>query len=460
MYRNKNCARFTSTPQKMSSLETVQALIVQNSIAAIRFEVVDIHGISHCRLVASRHFRDKAVDGASFCLRALVCDPKGDTFQGSGFLEDDDCITYPVFETFQVLVWCQSTARILVEPTIDGNLMPQFPRYVARKQLERLAEFGYSLFSSHVYEFYLVEEKTKEVVDKSYNYAATSRICKLEAFVNLLLACLPRAGVDVECIDSERAPGQIKVTYKPAFGVGSADNAHTFKTMVKEIARRNGYVATFMSKPWPDQRGSASYFCHSLWSLKEHRNMIYDSTSESNLSGVCEKWIAGILSHAQAITALMAPTVNCYSRFIPSSLAPINVSWGIENCTCAIRVKVKGPKGSLIENRIPSSGSNPYIVLAATVAAGLDGLASNIPLQAGTAGDAYEQMDFSMEFPELPTSLEQALSVLKSDAVITDALGKDFIDFYVAAKTHECELAKKASTGNDSWEEEMYFDTL
>ena len=442
----------------MSSLDTVQALIAQNKIAAIRFEMVDIHGIGHCRLIASRHFHDKAVNGTRFCMMALTSDPKGDKFYGGGLAEDEDAVAYPVYETFQVLVWCQSTARILVEPTINGEMLPQNPRNVARKQLERLAEYGYSLISSHVHEFFVVEEKTGEPAEKGYNYAATSRMCKLEAFINILLACLPRAGVDVESIDTESAPGQIRVTYKPAFGIGSADNAHTFKSTVKELAQKNGYVATFMSKPWPEYRGSSSYFCHSLWSQQEHRNVVYDSTTDNNLSSVCEKWTAGILSHAQAITALMAPTVNCYSRFTPSSLAPTTVSWGVENRTCAIRMKMKGAKGTLIENRIPSSGSNAYIVLAATVAAGLDGLISNIPLSPATRGDAYERV---VDLPELPSGLEQALSILESDSVIVDALGKDFINLFLAAKHHECTLAKIAmAKGNESWENDMYFNTL
>ncbi|XP_030841782.1 lengsin-like [Strongylocentrotus purpuratus] len=448
----------------MSGIDKVLALIVQNKIAAIRFELVDIHGIGHSRLITSRHFKDKAVHGSSFNLLALVLDPKGIKFSDSGMCIDDvDAVTYPVYETFQNLVWCQSTARILVEPTIKGEYIPQYPRNNARRLLDRLGEQGVSLFSSFVHEFYLVDEKTGEPAEKSCNYAATSRLCKLEAFINLLLACLPRVGVDVESIETLDAPGQLRVTYKSAFGVGSADNAYTFKSTVKELATRNGFVATFMTKPWPEHRGSTTYLCHSLWSLQEHKCIVFDSTAENSLSSTCQKWIAGILSHAQAITALMAPTVNCYSRFetSPTSHAPSNCSWGIGNRTCAIRVKVDGSKRTIIENRIPSSGSNPYVVLAATVAAGLDGLLTDMPLKAATEGSAYDQ---GYDLPELPLSLEQAMEVLETDEVILDALGKDFIKYFLAAKRHECSEAlrarKVAVVDGESWEHNMYFDTI
>ncbi len=148
---------------------------------------------------------------------------------------------------------------------------------------------------------------------KDYNKRATIRNYK--DFLYQLMMDLPKVGVDADVFETEYAPGQFEIPYKPSFGIASADVAHTFRTSIKEIALQHGYIATFMSKPFPQYSGSSSHFNHSLWDVDGKKGLMYDASNPYGLSDVAQHWIAGILAHAPAISLLMAPTINCLKRF-------------------------------------------------------------------------------------------------------------------------------------------------
>nr|XP_054755316.1 lengsin-like [Lytechinus pictus] len=238
------------------------------------------------------------------------------------------------------------------------------------------------------------------------------------------------------------------MSYRPAFEIRATDNAHTYKTGIKEMAIKNGFMATFMSKPFPNRSGSA---CETP--------LLYDADRPKGLTSVGEHWVAGLLEHTPAISLLMAPTINCLKRYLPNSFAPSNATWGIDNCTCAFRVILNGKEGTYIENQLWASGCNPYISLAATVAAGMDGIKRKLPLPPSVkeTGNAYNLEDIPPGTANVPTDMEEAMRTLQADDVITSAIGKEFIECFLAAKRHEILLQEK---NEENREQDLFFEYM
>ncbi|XP_071479844.1 lengsin-like [Diadema antillarum] len=446
------------------NLDKVLELMREKDIKYVRFEQTDINGVARSKTIPARHFKEKVTGGLNFRLGHLGMDVKATIISGSGYNEEigfADSVMFADLDTFQVIPWLENMGRILIEPTFRGEYVSGHPRVLARRQLDKLKEMGYSLLSAHEHEFYVVDKETREPLNDDSNIRATIRLAPLEKFVKQVMDDLPEVGVDVEAVESEYGPGQIEISYKPAFGIRAADNAHTYKTSIKEIALRHGLMASFMSKPYLNKPGSSCHFCHSLWDAEEKEPVLHDAGSPIGLSKVAQHWMAGILAHARAIQVLMAPTVNCMKRVKPWMSCPVNVTWGIDNRSCLLRVKVKGDKGTYLENRAGAAGCNPYLALAATVAAGMDGIANEYKLPPQVSGMAYVADDLPPKTSALPTNMEDALEALMSDQVIREALGNDFIKCFSAVKIHEAKMERKAlAEGEKNCDFDYYFEYL
>lgn len=446
------------------SLDKVLEEIAEKNITAVRFEQTDTNGVARSKIIPARHFKEKATRGLNFYLGHLGMDVQANCIQGSGYNEEVgfcDAVMFPDYETFQVLPWLDNTARILMEPTFKGEFVQAHPRVLARKQLGKLKELGYSLLSAHEHEFYVVDRDTRKPINDDYNIRSTIRMCPVQKFVKQIMDDLPKVGVDIECVESEYGPGQIEISYKPAFGIRAADNAHTYKTSIKEIALQHGYVASFMTKPYLDKGGSSCHFCHSLWDAEGKVPVLYDAASPTGLSEVGQQWMAGILAHAPAIQVLAAPTVNCFKRVKPGGFTAVNATWGIDNRTALLRVKVNGDKGTYLENRAGASGCNPYLILAAIITAGMDGIINKYKLPAEVTGNAHNVDDIPPKTASLPTTMESALEALVNDEVIREALGEDFIKCFSAIKMHEAKLEREAlAKGKKNWDFDFFFNYM
>lgn len=445
------------------SLSKVLEEIEEKGITAVRFEQTDLHGIARSKLIPARHFKEKATGGVNYYLGHLGMGVQANVIPGTGYAEEvgfADAVHFPDYSTFTVLPWAENTARILIEPTYKGEYVSAHPRVLARKQLEKLKNLGYSLYSAHEHEFYVVDKETKKPINNDVNIRSTLRMFPIRNFVKQIMEDMPIVGVDIEAVESEYGPGQVEISYKPAFGIRAADNAFTFKTGIKEIALHQGFQASFMSKPFPDKSGSCTHFCHSLYNADEKTPVFYDPNSPIGLSEVCQNWAAGILAHAPAIEVLMAPTVNCLKR-VGGPFSPMNATWGMDNRSALLRVKVNGDKGTYLENRGGAAGANCYLVLAATVAAGMDGIINKYKLPAEVTGIASNPEDIPPKTANLPNTMETALEALINDEVIRDAFGEDFIKCFSTVKMHEVKLAREAQAkGNDDWDFDFFFEYL
>ena len=229
------------------------------------------------------------------------------------------------------------------------------------------------------------------------------------------------------------------------------DQAFSFKNGVKELARHEGLLATFMTKPFPDSAGCGAHTHMSLLSRDTGESAMADGNDPMGFSTVGRQFLAGQLRHARSIYALLAPTVNCLKRRRRHTFSPTNVSWGPEDRSALIRVKGGSPEDRHLENRGPSGLSNPYLATAALLAAGILGITDQAEL--GPAARPPAEEDESKE--PLPSALEESLRLLESDDKIVELLGAEFIEAYTAMRRHE--LARLADHVTD-WELQEYLE--
>jgi len=450
-------------------LADVGRAIAERQIEFVRFEQSDTHGIARSKLIPARHVARFAEDGLNFLLGHLGFDAQAGVAMGTGYLEDlgfPDSRIYPDPSTLRVLPWLDSTARLICEPRFyDGRPAAAAPRYIARRQLQALEEAGYRLRTGYEYEFYLRDIATGEPPYPGIQIFATLRNEFDGAFIRQLIRDLQAVDVDIITANAEYGPGQQEINFAPDCGIASADAAFSFKHGVKEIARQQGYIASFMTKPYADQSASGCHFHHALYRVADGVNAFDDPGGPDGLSVTARQFIAGQIVHAPALTALYAPTVNCAKRYRLYSFAPTNATWGLENRTVGIRIKGVRGSNTHVENRVPCAASNPYLVMAGTIAAGLDGIRRGLEPPAPVAGMAYGMTGVT----DLPTTLGAALDALEADEALRTALGEEFIKLFVAVKRHEIGKARAAIASFDTpgfydsvdeWERAELFEFL
>ena len=446
-----------------SILKKIVQQVEEEGVKFVRFEFGDMNGISRCRVVPSRHMWEKSSQGINMPLAHLSMDSACNFVPDTGYTTEigwRNATFLPDLSTFRTVPWCQNTALVLMEPEFQGKPVTSYPRYIARQQINRLSEMGYSLLSAHEHEFYVVGAESKKPLHQGNLRSSLNIFADCDLLFDFA-DCLSGAGINVEAIDTEIYPGQVEITYKPTFGVRAADNAHIYRTAIKEIAQKRGYIASFMSKPWPDQNGSAAQLCHSLWDTEGKKSMMSDPSNELGISELAQHWIAGIIAHAPAMSLIMAPTINCQEQIQPHNLMPTNATWGIDNRSCALRLVRQGEDGTYLENRMGAGASNPYLTLAATVAAGIDGITRKLPLPTRVIGDAYIKENVPPGTQYLPANLQGAVEAFQEDNVLREAFGEEFCRVFLAIKRYEIEQGKKApASGDTDWEYSNYFAVI
>ena len=456
-----------TTARKTTPLATLERKMAADGVEFVRFEQSDTHGISRSKTIPVSHVHDFTEDGLNFLLGQLGFDPQAAVAPGTGYLEElgfPDSRIYPDLSTYRVLPWADKTARLLCEPYFtDGRAAMAAPRTVARQLLSALEGIGYHLFSGFEYEFYLLNRETHQPPFPGIQIFATLRNNFDESLIYQILRGMNAVGVDIITSNAEYGPGQMEINFAPEMGIEAPDCAFTFKNGVKEIMQRNGYMASFMTKPYADQSANGCHYHHSLLDAKTGRNVF--ASPDGSLTDVCRWWLGGQIAHAEALCAFAAPTVNCGKRYKLYSFAPTNATWGVENRTTGFRMKNLDGQSAHIENRLPCGSSNPYLVMAGVLAAGLDGLKNKTEPPAETKGIAYGLMGVT----DLPTRLEESLDALEADTALRTALGEEFIKLFVAVKRHEIGKAKGAIVDYDSpdfkntvydWERAEYFEFL
>ncbi|MGH2634680.1 MAG: glutamine synthetase family protein [Actinomycetota bacterium] len=428
----------------------------KQGISFVRFELPDLHGISRSKTIPIAHAFDYAARGLNMYGGASVLDTRSDVVPGTLYHEERgyaDQLLFPDPETAAVLPWAEGTARLICDAQwYDGTPLRATPRHVFRAALEKARTMGFEPVTGSEFEFYLLTEDTHEPLFSGYHIFNTVRNDYVPT-IHRILEAMPQVGVDIITSNCEYAGSQWEINFAPGRGLAGPDNAFTFKNGVKEIAKQDGLLATFMSKPWPTSAGSGCHTHVSLLLADSGENAFGDEADPQGINDTGRSFIAGLLKYARTIDALIAPTVNCLRRRRRHTFSPTNISWGLEDRSALIRVKGGAPTTKHVEYRAPSALSNPYLVCAALVQAGLRGIEEGLTAPGPSRPGVPAEDDDSFE--KLPTELEESLDALELDPAAKDFFGEEFVAAYTTMRRYE--LSRLADWVTD-WERTEYLE--
>ncbi|XP_074166698.1 lengsin [Sminthopsis crassicaudata] len=444
-----NNPRFHIPLPLFSRVEHIKQEMTRDNIHFVRFEATDLHGVSRSKSIPARFFPEKAIHGISIPrgYLELTLNPKDsevDHLSVTSF--NSDIILIPELSTFRPLPWAERTARVICDPfTIMGNPLSTSPRHIAKRQLSHLRDRGFSLLSAFTYEFCIYG--VAEVIDsKTISFPMGMLLSSHDQlFIQELVDGMYHMGVNIESFSSSIGPGQMEVAFWPEFGITSADNAFTFRTGSKEVAKKHNYLASFFTETGFYNSG---ILAHSLWDTSGRKNLFSTGSRVQQLTDIGKKWLTGLLKHSAALSCLMAPAVSCRKRYSVDFKEPkecVAPTWGYNDNSCSYNIKCHGEKGTQIENKLGSATANPYLVLAATIAAGLDGIQSENNFL-DSSGDSENLAQTKPS--EIPLKLEDALVALGEDKCLREALGDTFIHYFVAMKQYELENEETESERN------------
>ncbi|MGH2526310.1 MAG: glutamine synthetase family protein, partial [Actinomycetota bacterium] len=385
-----------------------------------------------------------------------VLDSRSDVVPSTLYHEErgyGDQLLFPDPNSATVIPWADRTARFICDATwYDGQPLAATPRHVFRRALDKARSMGFEPVMGSEFEFYLLSSQTHEPLFSGYQIFNTLRNDYVPT-IRRILDEMPQAGVDIITSNCEYAGSQWEINFAPGRGLAGPDDAFTFKNGVKEIAKQDGYLATFMSKPWGDSAGSGCHTHLSLVNAESGENAFGDPDAADGLTDAARSFIGGLLKYARAIDAVIVPTVNCLRRRRRHTFSPTNISWGHEDRSALVRVKGGKPGSKHVEYRAPSALSNPYLVGAALIQAGLRGIEEGLPAPEPSKPGVPAEDDDSFE--KLPTELEESLDALEQEPAAKEFFGEEFVAAFSTMRRYELSRFKDAVS---DWERTVYLE--
>lgn len=390
----------------------------------------------------------------------------GSSIEGFVRIEESDMYLIPDRSTWLVFPWggeYGNVARLICEIDLpDKTPFPGDPRGVLRRVLEQAKDMGFSSFNvGPEPEFFLFKmdehgNPTQDVNDEGgyFDWAPLDLGENCRRDITLTLENMDFA---IEASHHEVAPGQHEIDFQYADAIEAADNISTFRLVVKTVARKYGLHATFMPKPVYGINGSGMH-CH-MSLFRNGENAFYDATDALGLSQTARNFLAGILAHARAFTAIANPLVNSYKRLVPGFEAPSYVAWSLKNRSPLVRIPAARGMSTRVEVRSPDPSCNPYLAIAAMLAAGLDGIKQELALPEPINRNIYVMTAEEKEaagIRSLPENLGAAIDEFTKDEVITTALGEHVVSHFVEAKRMEWDVYR---TQISEWERQQYLST-
>ena len=440
---------------KTITAEDIKKSVKDNDVRFLRLAFTDINGTS------------KAVEVPTSQLdKVLTNDIRFDGSSIDGFvrLEESDMVLYPDFSTWAVLPWGDEKGgkigRLVcsVHKT-NGEPFEGDPRNNLKRVLKEMEEMGFSDFEigfeAEFHLFKLGEDGnwTTEVPDHASYFDMTSddegARCRRD-----IVETLENIGFEVEAAHHEVGDGQQEIDFRFDDALTTADRVQTFKMVVREVARKHGLYATFMAKPVEGQAGNGMHTNMSLF--KDGKNVFYDKDGEFHLSDTALYFLNGILEHARAITAIGNPTVNSYKRLIPGFEAPVYISWASKNRSPLVRIPDAEEINTRLEMRSADPTANPYLLLAACLTAGLNGIKEAKKPMAPITSNVFEMSEEERAkrgIKPLPSTLHNAVKAFKADPLIQEALGEHLTQSFIDSKN--LEWSKYTQSVSD-WERDRY----
>jgi len=422
-------------------------LKLMNNADYILLHFTDMLGLLKGRTIPTEEAKNALLEGVGFDGSSITCGPN---------IEESDMVMKPDASTFAVCPYYfydKSVVSFICNiHRPDGKRYENDPRYVCQKATEKALREGYTSTAAAELEFYLVQKSEEgevypvenHLIDKHRYFDISPGRDITETYRMDLSNALFSMGIIIERTQHEAGAAQNEITFKYSDPITTSDNIMLYKFAAKAVAdRKYSWVATFMPKPWLDKPGNGMHVHMGLFNPRNGKNMFYDPKGYANISQTCRYFIGGLLEHAKALCAIVAPTVNSYKRLVPGYEAPIYTAWSSRNRSALIRIPEyfhNNEKKTRIEFRCPDPLCNPYLAYAVILEAGLDGIRKKTEPGEPVKENVYhlsEAKRRELGIEVLPTSLKEALEEWESDKICVEALGKENAEKYVELKMEE-----------------------
>lgn len=481
------------TKEQAEAVERIKEKIKQRDIRLIRVAWADQHGISRAKALTVPGFLNALESGLEFNTGPLFFDSGSDIVfnpfeEGGGFdLEElTGCPNYRLVPdplTFRVLPWAPHTAWILSDAYLkDGSPLPFDSRGILKQALKEFGEAGFELIAGIEVEWTLTKIEDAKLKPelmgapgfpaeppsvsssaRGYQYHLEAHLDEMDEILQTIADALLKLKLPLSTMEDEWGPSQQEFTFSPMSGLDAADTMLLFRTAVKQLCKRHGYIASFMCRPALPSFFSTGWHLHqSIKCLKTGENLLNTTDGNEPISELGKHYIGGILKHARAASVFTTPTINGFKRLKPNSLAPDRAGWGDDNRGAMLRViSAPGEKNTRFENRIGEPAANPYLYLASQVIAGLHGI------QTKCAPGEPSREAYNDTREPLPRNLKEAVEALKKDTLYPEKMGELFVDYIVKMKENEIsrylEHVKNNNIENHEeivtdWEQREYFE--
>jgi glutamine synthetase len=453
-------------PRKVKTAADARAIVADRGLTHVKVGAFDIDGILRGKYMSRSKFESALEGGFGFCDVVLGWDSRDalyDNVKHTGWHTGyPDAPVRLLPDTCRALPWEEPMLFFLGEFSENGEKV--CPRALLRRVLDRAKRMGYDVYAGFEYEFFVFKETPDSVREKnfrnlqpiapdSFGYSVIRNSVWSDFYRSLLAQC-ETLDLPIEGLHEETGPGVIEAAIGVDSALNAADKAALFKTFAKVIAQRQGLMATFMakwSKDWPGQSG------HIHMSLKDSsgKGVFYDESKPHTMSDIQRWYVGGQQKLMPELLAMVAPTVNSYTRLIPGFWAPTDSTWSVDNRTCSLRVIKGSAKSQRVEYRVAAADANPYVILSAAIASGLWGIENKVEPEPMVEGNAYDR-----KFPEalaLPRTLWESAQRLKASAMARDWFGSEFVDHFAATREWEEREFRRHIT---DWEMSRYFEII
>ncbi|GGS43668.1 glutamine synthetase family protein [Actinokineospora fastidiosa] len=437
------------------SVDRLRELVDAGRVDTVLVALTDMQGRLQGKRCGARYFLEEVLaHGTEACDYLMAVDVEMNPVSGYATSSWDrgygDFLLRPDPATLRMVPWHDATAMVQADVlNLDGTPVAPSPRQVLRRQLDRLAERGLAAYVGTELEFILFDDTYEDAARLGYKHLTPANqynvdysllgTGRVEPVLRAIRNGMTGAGMYVESAKGECNPGQHEIAFRYTDALTTCDNHAVYKTGAKEIAAKHGRSLTFMAKI-NEREGNS---CHIHMSLRRDDKPVPDAEFRM--------FLAGQLACLREFTAFYAPNINSYKRYAPGSFAPTAIAWGTDNRTCALRVVGHGASRR-VENRVPGGDVNPYLAVAAMIAAGLHGIDTGVELEDEFHGNAY-----ASDKPRVPATLRAAADALEGSAIARAAFGDDVVEHYLNAA--RVELAAFDTVVTD-WELARGFERL
>ena len=445
-----------------SAHDELQKFVSDNDIKTFKVGVVDLDGVWRGKRIPARYFLESVAErGTNICNIIFGWDIQDEIISDLSYTGWDtgypDVTLLPDLSTLKVVPGEPGVASVICDAyEMSGEPAAICPRSILKRVVQKAEDLGYSPVCAYEFEFYLLKGTPTDLAAKdwrdltpitagSHTYSLV-RDTGTEFLIGEIRRRLSEQGIFIEASNSENGPGQFEMNIHYSDALAAADNALRLKATVKEVAAEAGYTASFMAMINPEWAGSSGHMHQSLWDPQSGKSAFANAEEPGELSAIGYNYLAGVVETAPELTALYLPTINSDKRTEGGQWAGSSATWGLDNRTVAIRSIPSKSSAARIENRVPGADANPYLVIAANIAAGLHGVEQELTAPKRVEGNAYA-LEEGHQVKQLPGTLDQAIEQFEKSEVAKAYFGETFVTHYV--QTRRWELRKLQTSVTD-----------